>query len=725
MPEIPQFPVDMGRLADNGVPVMRDYAHVDPNALAAPGRAVERGAQGTEEFAQHLGQLAETSALNYYNDNLADAETGAHQRLQSGIDEAQKSGNYQGFAASQVAGLQSDINQRLAGAPLMVRDRLKARFAELQDQIASRASRFEHGMAQDDAQAKTVADIDTSAKLAYRDPTLAAGAWSRINDRLNTPGEFALPAPRREALTKAAGNAIFGAALLGRAESDPEGALKDLNAGKYDPYLDAPTIEGLRPQLQSALAKGFVNRLTASGAIDEAAGAGAAPAAAGVPPPPPVPDEYQPLIAQAASASNVPPELLSRLLSAESSFNPAARSPKGAMGIGQFMPQTAADRGLANPDDPAQAIAAAAQYLAELHQQRGSWTAALAGYLGGDPRHDPSYLKAGATQLAEQLDSGTAAAAGQGGGQGANQTGAAGSGLAKLYHQVDGLGLDPALALQVKAAARTQYDATLADQARAVRLRQRQQRQASDQRENQIIADARSDHPTITVRQAADDPALTPAARLRMVQFLGQNGEADPGVSHQTAVTLMKGIAGGQITSQAPIIDAFGQGRLNWPDFDHVNKQLADAGADPGFAKRKAMFLKAIEPQIDKSGLTGLPDPAGKERFYEFAMALDRKAAAMRAAGKDPDDLLDPAKPDYLGKPDAVQPYQSPLAKKLQDALGASAASGAPAPPDLAKATSLADLQAAVKANPQLRAQAVAIATQRGWIQPEVAAPVR
>lgn len=671
MAEIPQFPTE--RFANRGVDIERDPAHVDPNMLAAPGVAMERAAQGTEAFAQHLGQLAQTSATNYYNDNLADAETKAHESLQNGIDEAQKTGDYQGFAAKQSQALDADLQSRLEGAPGMVASRLKSRFAVLQDQIASRASAFEHGMATSDAQAKQIQGIDDAAKTAYRDPSMAIDSWSRINASLNTPGAYNFPADKRAELTRAAGNAIFGAALIGRAQTDPEGALADFNAGKYDPYLDAKTIEGLRPQLQGALARGFVNRLTNSGAIDQAASAGGGvPSAGGVPPAPDVPGQYQPLIAQAASDNGVPPELLTRVLSAESGFDPTARSSKGAQGIAQFLPSTARDRGLANPDDPTQAIPAAAQYLAELHQQHGSWLGALSGYLGGDPQQAASYMKEGATQLAQQLDSGAPAS---GATPGAAPTGApaAGGGLAHLYGQVDALNLAPDLALRVKSEVRTQYDAALTDQARAVRMQQLARTQASDAQENAIIANARSDKPTVTARQAANDPALTPAAKLRMVQFLAHNGEVDPGVSHQTAIALMKGIGDGTVTTQAPIIDAFGQGKLGWTDFDQLGKQLAEAGGDPGFAKRKAMFFKAIEPQIDKSGFTGMPDQQGKERFYEFMTAFDQKAAAYRASGKDPGDLLDPSKPEYQGKPEAVKPYIGPLARKLQDALAGAA----------------------------------------------------
>ena len=55
-------------------------------------------------------------------------------------------------------------------------------------------------------------------------------------------------------------------------------------------------------------------------------------------------------------------------------LRPEAVSPKGAQGIAQFMPQTAAMRGLANAFEPLQALRESASYLRELRTTfRGNW----------------------------------------------------------------------------------------------------------------------------------------------------------------------------------------------------------------------------------------------------------------------------------------------------------------------------------------------------------------
>ena len=71
-------------------------------------------------------------------------------------------------------------------------------------------------------------------------------------------------------------------------------------------------------------------------------------------------------LVQAATDNELPIEFFTRLIWQESRFNPGAVSPKGAAGIAQFMPRTAAERGLADPFEPLQALRESASYLREL-----------------------------------------------------------------------------------------------------------------------------------------------------------------------------------------------------------------------------------------------------------------------------------------------------------------------------------------------------------------------
>ncbi|MFC5586901.1 lytic transglycosylase domain-containing protein [Nitratireductor kimnyeongensis] len=80
------------------------------------------------------------------------------------------------------------------------------------------------------------------------------------------------------------------------------------------------------------------------------------------------------------------PAFLARLLWKESRFNPNAVSPKGAEGVAQFMPGTAALRGLDDAFDIEKAIPASAMYLAELEKKFGNLGLAAAAYNAGEGR---------------------------------------------------------------------------------------------------------------------------------------------------------------------------------------------------------------------------------------------------------------------------------------------------------------------------------------------------
>lgn len=91
-------------------------------------------------------------------------------------------------------------------------------------------------------------------------------------------------------------------------------------------------------------------------------------------------------IEAAAKDHGIPRGFLTRLIWRESSFRAHAVSPVGAQGIAQFMPDTAAERGLADPFDPEQAIPEAAGFLADLEARFGNLGLAAAAYNGGPTR---------------------------------------------------------------------------------------------------------------------------------------------------------------------------------------------------------------------------------------------------------------------------------------------------------------------------------------------------
>ena len=84
----------------------------------------------------------------------------------------------------------------------------------------------------------------------------------------------------------------------------------------------------------------------------------------------------------AARKHGVPEDLFLRLVQQESGWNPGAVSPKGAQGLAQLMPGTAARLGV-DASDPQQNLEGGARYLAMMFSRFGSWKLALAAYNAG------------------------------------------------------------------------------------------------------------------------------------------------------------------------------------------------------------------------------------------------------------------------------------------------------------------------------------------------------
>lgn len=96
-----------------------------------------------------------------------------------------------------------------------------------------------------------------------------------------------------------------------------------------------------------------------------------------------------------AAAHSLPLRFFANLIHQESGFGTQVVSHKGAQGIAQFMPYTAAERDLKDPFDPLPALGASAKFLAELAERFGNLGLAAAAYNAGPRRVDDWLAKRG------------------------------------------------------------------------------------------------------------------------------------------------------------------------------------------------------------------------------------------------------------------------------------------------------------------------------------------
>ena len=117
-----------------------------------------------------------------------------------------------------------------------------------------------------------------------------------------------------------------------------------------------PVVPALEPRKETAIAARFANR------------------------------PFAKLIDDAARDAALDPALVHAVISVESAYNPSARSPKGALGLMQVLPETAARYGVKDPGrSPAANLKAGTLYLSDLIQLFDSRIdLALAAYNAGE-----------------------------------------------------------------------------------------------------------------------------------------------------------------------------------------------------------------------------------------------------------------------------------------------------------------------------------------------------
>jgi hypothetical protein len=98
-------------------------------------------------------------------------------------------------------------------------------------------------------------------------------------------------------------------------------------------------------------------------------------------------------IVSAARGNDLPIPFFANLIWQESNFHLSEISSAGALGVAQFIPETAHEHGLINPFEPIHAIYTSAKFLRRLHEQYGNLGYAAAAYNAGPGRVNEWLIK--------------------------------------------------------------------------------------------------------------------------------------------------------------------------------------------------------------------------------------------------------------------------------------------------------------------------------------------
>jgi hypothetical protein len=107
-----------------------------------------------------------------------------------------------------------------------------------------------------------------------------------------------------------------------------------------------------------------------------------------------------------------------------------------------------------------------------------------------------------------------------------------------------------------------------------------------------------------------------------------------------------------RLTDESAINDAYGQGLLTPHDHDSLLKEFEDLKNPTGqrISQLEKNLYAGIKKQIDHSNpAMGNDDPEGAKQFARFTQDVHNMVEEYRASGRNPFDLFDSTKPDYLG----------------------------------------------------------------------------
>jgi len=211
------------------------------------------------------------------------------------------------------------------------------------------------------------------------------------------------------------------------------------------------------------------------------------------------------------------------------------------------------------------------------------------------------------------------------------------------------------------------------DRVRSANMAVQQQKQYDEAFEQRVIGSTTLGAERMTLDQIKKDPYASAAAKMKMENYVKREGMPEPlaRTSNERAIGLIRQIRSGEMGTNGKIYDAYDAGELNKADFNFVNGEFEKLRGPGGekLGQAKKSFFDAVKTSITKSNpLLGTLDKSGDLQLYRFEQDVAAKMDEYRnTTGKDPYDLLNPNKPDFMGTSAALQQYQVPIEQSMRN----------------------------------------------------------
>ena len=227
------------------------------------------------------------------------------------------------------------------------------------------------------------------------------------------------------------------------------------------------------------------------------------------------------------------------------------------------------------------------------------------------------------------------------------------------------------------------------DQQRKLNMADLGQKAADRMFEDAVIRDTASDKPQINEYDVKTASGISPESKMRMLAWLKRDGMPEPmgRVDQTTAMDLFRRMFlpdgdPNKITNLDPVRDAYGKGLLKRETEDWLEKKF-NTGVDPKNATLSKLETDVIKASgLDKSSLMKIDD-TGKMNEYRYARYVDQRIKDYEDAKKDPHDLFNPSKGDFIGNPDIVRYFATPLQEQQKNIAARLSNTRPPVPPGL------------------------------------------